>query len=82
MVWPVTAAVGLNDEIVGGTVNVAPLLDWPDTVTTTGPVVAPAGTVVVILVALQAVAVAAVPLNATVLLPCELPKFVPVIVTV
>jgi hypothetical protein len=33
------------------------------------------------LVALQLVGVAAVPLNVTVLVPCEEPKFVPVIVT-
>ena len=33
------------------------------------------------LVALQVVAVATVPLNVTVLLPCAEPKFVPVIVT-
>ena len=34
-----------------------------------------------ILVPLQAVAVAVVPLNFTVLVPCVAPKFVPVIVT-
>ena len=45
------------------------------------PVVAPVGTITVILVALQAVGVAAVPLNVTVLVPCIAPKFVPVIVT-
>ena len=46
------------------------------------PVVAPVGTVTVMLVALQAVAVAAVPLNFTVLVPCVAPKFVPVMTTV
>jgi hypothetical protein len=50
-------------------------------VTTTLPVVAPAGTGTAILVADQLVGVAAVPLNVTVLLPSVAPKFVPVIVT-
>src|SRR5882762_8941141 len=57
------------------------LLDLPATVTTTLPELAPAGTVAMILVALQLVAEAAVPLNVTVLVPCGVPKFVPVIVT-
>jgi hypothetical protein len=58
-----------------------PLLATPDTVTTTLPVVAPAGTVTTMLVALQLVtAVTAVPLNVTVLVPCVAPKFVPVMV--
>ena len=51
----------------------------PLVVTTTLPVVAPAGTVTTILVALQLVTVAAMPLKATV---PEVPKFEPVIVTV
>jgi hypothetical protein len=63
------------------TVNVKPLLPTPPTVTTTFPVVAPAGTVAVMLVVLHAVAVAAMPLNVTVLVPCVAPKFAPVIVT-
>jgi hypothetical protein len=63
------------------TVKFTPLLATPPTVTTTFPVVAPVGTDVAMLVAVQAVAVAAVPLNFTVLVPCEDPKFVPVIVT-
>src|SRR5579859_2435474 len=58
-----------------------PLLARPPTVTMTLPVVAPAGTGAVILVALQAVGVAVTPLNFTVLVPCGLPKFVPVITT-
>ena len=45
------------------------------------PVVAPLGTGTTMLVALQLVGVAAVPLNVTVLVPCDAPKFVPVIVT-
>ena len=63
------------------TVKFTPLLARPPTVTTTLPVVAPAGTVTAMLVLLQVVAVAAVPLKVTVLLPCVAPKFVPVIVT-
>ena len=49
--------------------------------TTTLPVVAPAGTGTTMLVADQLVGVAAVPLNLTVLVPCVAPKLVPVIVT-
>src|SRR5437879_1584116 len=63
------------------TVKLTPLLFTPLANTTTFPVVAPEGTVVAILVALQLVTVAAVPLNFTVPLPCVAPKFVPVIVT-
>ena len=63
------------------TVNVTPLLVMPPTVTTTLPVVAPEGTGTTMLVALQLVGVAAMPLNVTVLDPCEAPKFVPVMVT-
>src|SRR5205823_14632236 len=51
------------------------------TVTTTLPVVAPAGAVTTIEVALQLVGVAVAPLNLTVLVPCFVPKFTPVIVT-
>jgi hypothetical protein len=60
-----------------------PLLACPPTVTTTLPVVAPVGTVVMMLVGLQLVGVANVPLNVTVLFACACvgPKFVPVIVT-
>jgi len=54
---------------VGSTVNAAPALGKSFTVTTTLPVVAPAGTVTTIDVALQFVGVAAMPLNATVLVP-------------
>ena len=57
------------------------MLATPPTVTTTFPVVAPLGTGTTMLVALQLVGVAAVPLNFTVLVPCVAPKFVPVIVT-
>ncbi len=64
----------------GTTVKGEPLLAVPNTVTTTLPVVAPAGTVTTMLVALQLVTVAVVPLNATVLVDWVAPKFVPVIV--
>ena len=64
------------------TVKLTPLLSNPFTVTITLPVVAPAGTVATIEVALQLViAVATVPLNFTVLVPCGEPKLAPVIVT-
>jgi len=58
-----------------------PLLATPPTVTTTLPVVAPVGTGTTMLVALQLVGVAVVPLNCTVLVPCVAPKFAPAIVT-
>src|SRR5713226_7732034 len=63
------------------TVKLAPLLATPPTVTTTFPVVAPVGTGAAMLVPLQLVGVAVVPLNVTVLVPCVAPKFAPVIVT-
>jgi len=63
------------------TVKLAPLLATPPTVTTTFPVVAPAGTAATMLVALQLVGVAAMPLNLTVLAPCVAPKFAPETVT-
>jgi len=74
---------GVSVEIdrVSKTVNEEPALAAPPTVTTTLPVVAPAGTVVVIEVLLQVPTVAVVPLNFTVLVLCVAPKFVPVIVT-
>jgi len=59
-----------------------PLLATPPTVTTTFPVVAALGTVALMLVDPQLVTDAVVPLNVTVLLPCDDPKFEPVIVTV
>lgn len=49
--------------------KVTPLLATPLTVTTTFPLVAPLGTGTAMLVALQLVGVAAVPLNVTVLDP-------------
>jgi len=76
----------VTDKLVifgaGTKVKLTPLLDVPETLTTTLPVVAPDGTVATIVVEFQLVAVAVVPLNLTVLLPWLDPKFVPVIVTV
>jgi hypothetical protein len=69
--------------MVGGKtiVNGDPLLACPNTVTTTLPVVAPTGTITLMLVAVQALAgAAAVPLKVTVLDPCAVPKLVPVMV--
>src|SRR5204863_3939 len=80
---PTAPELGTRDVIDGGTVTVkvTPLLG-AFVVTTTLPVVAPAGTMTTIEVALQLVIeVAPVSLNATVLDPCVAPKFVPVIVT-
>jgi hypothetical protein len=68
-----------TDPVV--TMKFTPPLATPPTVTTTFPVVAPVGTGTAMLVALQLVGVPAVPLNVTVLVPCVVPKFVPVIVT-
>jgi len=76
--------VGERLVIVGvaSTVNDTPLLATPPTVSTTLPVVAPVGTTATMEVLLQLVIeVADVPLNFTVLVPCVVPKFVPVIVT-
>src|SRR5262245_17682592 len=80
---PTAPLVGLRVVIVGvaSTVNDVPALGTPPTVTTTLPVVAPAGTGTAMLVADQLVGVAVVPLNLTVLVPCVAPKFVPAIVT-
>src|SRR5260370_40038235 len=73
--------IGNLPPVVRLTVKVTPLLATPPTVTTTFPVVAPAGTAATMLVGLQLVGVAAVPLKLTVLLPCDAPKFAPAIVT-
>jgi hypothetical protein len=67
---------------VGSTVKLVPLLATPPAaVTTTLPVVAPAGTSTTMLVALQLSGVTEVPLKLTDPLPCARPKLVPVIVT-
>ncbi len=67
--------------MLGTTEKFTPLLDAPPTLTTTFPVLAAAGTGTTMLVELQLVGVAAVPLNVTVLEPCVEPKPVPTIVT-
>lgn len=79
---PTGPEAGLKLVMLGGTITVkgTPLLVRPPTVMTTFPVVTPFGTGTTMLVALQLVGVAAVPLNVT-LLPCAEAKFVPVIVT-
>jgi hypothetical protein len=81
---PTGPVLGDNVVTLGGgavTANVIPLLAIPPTVTTTGPVVAPAGTGTRRLVVLQVIGVAVVPLNRTLLDPCMPPKFAPPIVT-
>jgi hypothetical protein len=80
---PTAPEVGDTVLMLGAatTVKALPLLAAPETVTTTFPVVAPAGTVATMLVALQLVVVATVPLNLTVLVPLVDPKAVPAIVT-
>jgi hypothetical protein len=80
----VTAYTTCTNEICAGVVVTVKgwlLLATPPTVTTTFPVVAPAGTGTTMLVADQLVGVAVVPLNVTVLVPFVEPKFAPVIVT-
>ena len=72
---------GLRPLRAGFTVKLTPLLATPATVTTTLPVVAPAGTGTTIPVPLQNVGDPAVPLNVTVLVPCVDPNPVPLIVT-
>jgi hypothetical protein len=64
------------------TVNETPALARPLTVTTTLPVAAPVGTTATIAVGLQLVIEAAgVPLKVTVLVPCVVPKFEPMMAT-
>jgi len=79
---PVTVPESVQFVVqLANTVKADPLLAVPNTVTTTLPVVAPAGTDTVMLVALQALAAAAaIPLNVIVLVPWVAPKLVPVMV--
>ena len=81
--FPTAADVGDADVSVGVgmTVNATPVLVCPDTVTVTGPVVAPEGTMADTLVALQLVGLAAMPLNRTRLVPAVVPKLLPEITT-
>jgi hypothetical protein len=79
-----TAPVATDKLVILGaetTVNAEPLLFTPPTFTTTLPEVAPVGTSAVILVRVQFVTDALVPLNLIVLVPCGLPKFAPEITT-
>src|SRR6476646_69002 len=76
---PTAPVLGVRLVMLGAPVTVKltpPLATPPAAVTTTFPVVA-LGTVAVLLVALHAVTVAAVPLNFTLPLPCDGPKFAP-----
>jgi hypothetical protein len=80
------AAPGVGDRLlmlgVGRTVKLTALLAAPPAVTTTLPLVAPDGTVATIDVALQlTIFVASVPLNVTVLVPWDEPKYDPLIET-
>jgi len=79
---PTVPEFGVKLVMLGGTTTVkfTALLARPPTVTTTLPVVAPVGTGTAMLVAVQLVGVAVVPLNVTVLVPCEVPKFAPAMV--
>jgi hypothetical protein len=78
---PTGPEVGFRLVIFGVTRKVPPLLATPLTVTTTLPVVAPAGTGATIVVLFQLVGVALTPLKVTVLAPWVVPKPDPVIVT-
>jgi len=78
---PTGPEVWLRKLMLGTTVKSTPLLATPPTVTTTLPVAAPEGTGTTMLVALQLLGVAVVPLKVTVLVPCEAPKLAPAMVT-
>lgn len=80
---PVLPEVGVMDEMLSPevTVKLTPLLATPATVTTMFPVVAPVGTAAMICESLQLAAVAVVPLNLIVLVPCVAPKPAPTTVT-
>src|SRR5438552_4881299 len=85
MVTDAPTAPELGDKLLmlgtASTVNNTPALATPLTVTTTLPVVAPAGTGATIEVALQLAGVATVPLNVTALVPWVEPKLPPAMVT-
>src|SRR5439155_21165319 len=80
---PTAPEIGVKLLILGvsTTVNAPPLLGALPTLTTTLPVVAPAGTGATIEVALQFVGLALVVLKETVLAPWVEPKLLPVILT-
>lgn len=77
---PIAPVLGVRELMLGGgvTVNSAPLLATPLTVTTTFPVVAPVGTGAVMLVELMLLIVALVPLKVTVVVEV-VPKPLPAI---
>jgi hypothetical protein len=66
---PTCPELGERELMEKVTVKTTPLLAFPPTVTTTGPVVAPAGTDVTIWVVDQLLVVAEMPLKVTVLVP-------------
>lgn len=78
---PTAPVLGVRLLMLGAgvTVNVTPLLAVPLTVTTTFPVVAPLGTVAVMLVELKLVMVAGVPLKVTLAFLMLVPKLLPAI---
>jgi hypothetical protein len=78
---PTAPVVGDRFEMAGATVKLSPLLFTPPANTTTYPVVASPGTATPMLVALQLVTSANVPLKLTVPEPCVAPNVFPVIVT-
>ena len=82
---PITLDVGERLEMVGPwaevTVKPTKLLATLFTVTTTDPLVAPPGTGATMLLAVQLLGAAAVPLNVMLLVPCDAPKFAPLMVT-
>jgi len=78
---PTVPDVGDRPVIIGITVKLTALLGTPATAITTLPVVATVGAGTTMDPGLHLVGVAMVPLNVTVLAPCDDPKFVPVIVT-
>src|SRR5580700_6273260 len=82
-VAPTAAEVGDTPVMTGDglTVKLLPLLDTPPTLTTTFPDVAPAGTWTDRVVQLHETHVTEVPLNVTVLVPCDAPKPLPIIST-
>src|SRR5215469_208127 len=79
---PMGPEIGLMVVMAGGgvTVKSMPLLATPPTVTTTFPVVAPEGTVTLIMFAIQLVTVNGAPFKVAVLVPWLDPKFEPLIV--
>src|SRR5580693_4666452 len=82
-VAPTAAEVGDTPVMTGDglTVKLLPLLDTPPTLTTTLPEVAPVGTWTDSVVELHETHVTGVPLNVTVLVPCDAPKPLPIIST-